>query len=984
LRGIHGWAVFVVSLLSAPAVAQRPESKKTTIESKSPAPAVTARASTSDDEASLEPMVDPATLDPKIPPPDSIIGHAIGADAVRYEPMVRYLKALDDASPLVTLTTYAESHEGRPLYVLTITSEANHAKLDRIKTDNAKLSDPRLLSSAAEANAIVDALPGVAWLAYSIHGDELSSTDAAIQVAYQLAAGTDDQTRRLRDQLVIHIDPLMNPDGRERYLGQLEQLNGKMPNPDFQALQHGGLWSAGRGNHYLFDLNRDWLMQVHPETRGRATAILDWHPHLLVDSHEMGPLDTYLFDPPRDPHNVNLPPHNLAWRRKFSGEQAKALDRYGWSYYTREWYEEWYPGYTNAWANLLGAVGILYEQAGVDGYAVTQATGRLLTYREAVHHHVVSSLTNLESLRANRSELLRDLVEDRKWAVDADRSGKEVLLIRPPTDKPRIERFLDLLSRHRIEYGMASAPFTAREITDVWGSPHDSQEFPAGTLIVRAAQPHRRLLMAMLQFDPHMSTAFLHEERKELENNRGTKVYDTTAWNLCMAYGLDAAWANSIDEPAMSSFAPPGGAWPQKKPAYGYVIDGGGSQIYAALAKLFLSECRVRVASKPFTIQGRDFEPGALLLRNHENGDLEQRIRAATESLGLDVVGMDTALSENGPDLGGQQFPLLVAPRIAIASQWPFMSTSFGAIWHLLDVRTSIRVSPFNAQNIGMMDLRRYNVIVLPDSWSPPALGSILNEATRGKLRSWIEAGGTLIAVGGSAAFIAGKDSGLGSVRLRHDVFDKLAEYDDALKRERSARRVTVNPDAVWGSGKVEATSASSETVPAPDTAAGTKPKPAGESTGSPKDGAAGGKDTEALTREDAWKRLFSPRGAFVRALLNTEHWLCFHASLDRLEPIELPVLIAGSSALVSKPPVNTPARLASAPDLRLSGLLWPEARERWGDTAYATVERVGDGQIILFASDPFFRGYTEGSGRMLLNALFLAPGCGTSQPVPW
>jgi len=222
-------------------------------------------------------------LDPRVPTPESVIGHVVGNGAVRYDQMVRYLQALADASPYVTLTPYAESHEGRTLYFLTITSETNHARLAEIKADNAKLADPRKLAGDQEAERIVASLPGVAWLAYAIHGDELSSTDAAVQVAYQLAAGTDEATRRLRDELVVHIDPLMNPDGRERFLGQLQHLTGKVQNPDYQAIQHWGLWSAGRGNHYLFDLNRDWVPLIHPETRGRAARILEWNPHLVVD-----------------------------------------------------------------------------------------------------------------------------------------------------------------------------------------------------------------------------------------------------------------------------------------------------------------------------------------------------------------------------------------------------------------------------------------------------------------------------------------------------------------------------------------------------------------------------------------------------------------------------------------------------------------------------------------------------------------------------
>jgi hypothetical protein len=908
-------------------------------------------------------------MDPAVPTPESVIGHVLGDGAVRYDPMVRYLEALAAASPRVTLTPYGRTHEGRTLYFLTITSEANHAKLEAIRTDNAKLADPRLLSDQAEGDRIIETLPGIAWLAYAIHGDELSSTDAALQVAYQLAAGTGQAIQQLREELVINIDPLMNPDGRERYLAQLQHLTGKVPNPDYQAMQHRGLWSAGRGNHYLFDMNRDWLMQVHPETRGRTARILEWNPHLVVDSHEMGGLDTYLFDPPREPHNVDLSESNMRWRRAFSADQARAFDRHGWSYYTQEWYEEWYPGYTNAWTSLLGAIGILYEQAGVNATGLKRPSGEILTYAEAVHHQIVSSMANLGSLRENRRAILADFLADRRWAVSAQESDAEVFLVPPPADRPLLARFVDLLNRHGIEVETAGAAFEARDLVDVWGRRAGAMQLPAGTAVVRAAQPHRRLLKSVLAFDPHMTDTFLKEEREHIERHRGTRVYDITAWNLPMAYGLRAYWAGSVSSFPADRFSQPRPSQPPERPAYGFVIDGASSDIHRGIARLLDRECQVRVALKPFTIGGENYDAGSLLLRNHENpDDLPQLIREATADLDLVIRAADTALSEAGPDLGGQRFRLLSQPRIALASQWPISSTSFGALWHLLDDRLGLRVSPVNIQSLGRMDLRKYNVIVLPHSWNPNGIGGVLSEGVRKRLRTWVEAGGTLIAIGHAAAFAAGKSSGLSDVRLRRDVLDQLDVYKEALSRERSARHVRIDPDEVWRGAE-------------PDS--GEAPE-ASEERDDGANSAAKKKTPEELEREDAWRRLFSPNGAILAAALDPEHWLCFGLSAHGLEGDRLPVLIHGRYALMSKYPVRTPVRLAEQGELRLSGLVWPEARERLSNTAYATVERVGYGQVILFASDPFFRGYLEGTGRLLKNALLMGPGLGTSPPVPW
>lgn len=933
-------------------------------------PSVAQRASDHDRQA-VTPFADPSTLDSSIRSPGDFVGHVIGDGAVRHAEVVAYLKYLAEASPYVSLHKYAETHEGRGLYYATITSAENQANLGRIKADNQRLADPRMLQDEAEAKRLMDSMPGIAWLAYCIHGDELSSTDAALMVAYRLAAGTDEDTKQLRDQLVIHIDPLQNPDGRERYLNQLQQLSGKVSNFDYQAMQHNGLWSAGRWNHYLFDMNRDWVPLVQPETRGRAKAILEWNPQLLVDSHEMGPLDTYLFDPPRAPFNVELSKTVLDWRRRFSQDQAAALDQHGWSYYTREWYEEWYPGYTNSWANVQGTIGLLYEQASVDGSAVTQQSGRLLTFREAVHHQYVSSFANLETLRRHRRELIEDYHKDRVWAVAPERSGKDAFLVVPSDDEAKLARLTSLLDGQGIEYSFAEDAFNADGVTDLWGDSKPQQQFPAGTLVVRAAQPRRRLLRAILDFDPHMTDEFLLRERQDLERHEGTRLYDTTAWNVAMAYDLDAYWVKDADAVATRAAhaAPAQSALDDAR--YGYVIDGASSDVFGAIAKLTADGYHVRVATKPFHMSDRAFSPGSLLIRRQENDEgLESVVADLRKTLALEVAPLTSARAEAGPDLGGPRFPMLAEPKVAIASQWPVAPTSFGATWYLLDNRLRERVSPVNIQSLGRLDLRRYNVLILPNVWSSSALRGVLNAGAISELKSWVEAGGTLIAYGGSAAYLASEDQHFGSVRLKRNVLDQLDVYHEALERELAAREVHVDPGEVWGGAATEAPADAHE----------------GDNEAKEKDSEEehGHGDSDARKRLDEWQRVFSPEGPIVGAILDAQQFLAFGLSGDDESPHRLPVLINGSYALMAKYPVGVPARLMSADRLRLSGLMWPEARKRWSGTAYATVESMGRGQVILFAADPFFRGHFQGTGRMLLNAVFLGPGVGASQPIPW
>jgi hypothetical protein len=900
-------------------------------------------------------FVESADFDPTVPSPEAIIGHAVAAKAVRYDALERYARALAEASRLVKLTSYGKSHEGRTLYYLTITSEANHRRLERIKADNAKLADPRKLGGQAQAERLVNSLPTVAWLNYSIHGDELSSTEAALYVMYHLAAERGAANRKLLDEVVIHLNPLVNPDGRERQLSYLQQLTGVVSSPDYQAMQHRSLWSRGRGNHYLFDLNRDWLVHLQPEVGNLAREILAWNPHLLVDSHEQSGLDTYLFDPPRDPINVSLSPKVLQWRQRFSTEQAEAFNRYGWSYYTRGWYSEWSPVYTNAWASMQGAIGLLYEQASVNAASVKQATGEQISYRQAVHHHIVSTLANLETLRANRRQIIADFLADRQWAIE-DRGTGRTFLLPPCADAARQNRFVELLESQGIEVGFAKAPFDATEVGDVWGEKLAGRKFPAGTLVVRSRQPRRRMLQTLCDFDPRLTDGFLAKERKELENRRRTLLYDVTAWNLPMAFGLEAYWAADVPDVELGEERPaPAEDLPKLggTSGYGYLIDLADSGAYSVLVRLFEEGCHPRIAIRPFKINARQYRPGAILLRAHENPDELLRVLQKIESdFGVGVHALDSALSQDGPDLGSRKFELLTAPKVAIASQWPTSSTSFGSIWYLLDHQLRLRSSPINIQDIGRIDLRKYNVLILPDGGD---LSPVLDEKAVEKLKKWIEGGGTLIAIGSSAAFVAGKDRDLSSVRLRRDVLDKLVEYNEAVEREKSARHIKIDPARIWQAQPAEKK---------PDTE---------DKKDEPKK-----PDVEKLKRADEWHRIFSPTGAFLTGVINTEHWLGYGLG-DKL-----PVMIRGSSALMSKHPVRTAVRLADAAELRVSGLLWPEAGQRLAQTAYATTESVGRGQTILFATDPTYRMWMPGAQRLFLNAVLLGPGMGASQPLPW
>jgi hypothetical protein len=892
-----------------------------------------------------------ATAMQGIKSPDAFLGYPHGSRPARYAEVVAYLTYVAGASPRVRLVEMGKTYEGRVQYYAIVTAEENHARMATIRQALSRIAAGNREESSGQ---IPDTLPLVAWVAYGVHGDELSSVDAALQVLYQYAAATDQATVGTLRNLVICIEPMQNPDGRERFLGQMEQWRGPIPNPDAQSIQHSGLWPYGRGNHYLFDLNRDWFFLTQVESWNRVAAVSSWHPQVLIDAHEMGAYDTYLFSPPREPVNPNVPASTKKWWKVFAGDQAKAFDRYGWSYYTREWLDEWYPGYGSSWPLYLDAVGILYEQAGVDGSLVKRPDGTTLTYREAVHHHVVSTVANLTTASANRGEILSDFAAARRSGVKVPKNGPRLFLFPPGQHPSRRERLAANLIHQGIDVRVAEQPFRAGQLHDYFGSTSGSRQFPAGTLVVPVDQPAGRLALALLEADPRMPNAVLEEERKAIEKEGNSRQYDVSAWSLPLVSGVEGFWSPEAGPLPSRRYVPPaqpGATVLNAGAAYGFLVDYADDSSVALLVRLLERNIVVRSARKPFTIEGRVYQRGTLLIRRAENAasiaDTLQQLAAQT---GVSVAGVNTALTSDGPDLGGNDMVLLHQPRIALLAGPETATGGFGALWHLLDERLRTRITILYPY-IQYADLDKYNVIVLPSS-DAGSYSRAIGKQGIARLASWVERGGTLVGIGGGAAFLADSVTGLSAVRLREQALKDLDRYAAAVVREAAAGRPVIDSVAVW-EGKVVLS----------DTAGGSTH-------------AAG--DEKRLAEQDERARRLMPRGAMLRAALDEEHWLAFGAGAS------VPAHVFTPHAFLAKSPVQVPARFAGAGALRVGGLLWPEARARWAETAYATREGRGGGQVILLADDPVFRGMYAGTTRLLMNALFLGPGWGTARKAEW
>jgi|AMFO01.1.fsa_nt_gi Zinc carboxypeptidase. len=938
------------------------------------------------------------TFDPAIPAPSQALGVEPGSRPLDHEEIVRYFRLLAKVSPRATLIPYASSFEGRPLFVLAVGDAHTIADLEAFRKAHDRLVDPR---TGAATSAALRTAKAVAWMAYGIHGDELSSPDAAVAVAYWLAAGENGAAAAIRSAALVLIDPCENPDGRERFLAQVRSFAHAEPNPDTQDLSHTTVWPWGRGNHYLFDLNRDWFTMIQPESR-RSPLIASWNPQLMVDAHEMGANDTYLFSPARHPFNPFRPAYLKSWAATFAADQARALDARGYGYYTREWNEEFFPGYGSSWASYLGAIGILYEMAGTQGTLVRQRAGTVRTFAQAVEHQVTSSVANLRMLAAHREAILEDFVAARRREIDRGRKAAVRAWILPPGRYPaRTDRLAGLLAEQGIEVKRLAAPVEAPGLHDARDGTVAARRLPAGTWMVRMDQPAAPLAHVLL--DPHipMSMDFLREEREYLEKGRGSRLYETTAWSLPLAFGIEAYWTGTppAGEWKAGRPVPPGGALKGGGEVFGYLVDGTSDRAAFALGELLADGIKVRVADRAFRVGGRDFPPSTILIEREGNpGGLASRLEKLARRWGIEVVATPTAKAETGPDLGGHHFHPLVAPRVAVVTGMPVAPSSYGAVWYLLDGEMRLRFTAIDVGRLRRTDLERFNVIVFPPAFtSPGGYRAAVGKDGFERLVRWVKAGGTVIGMGSGAELLADTASGLTRTRLRRQALDRyppvvLGPSAATVERAGLFRATGIRAPGKDKKAGAAAAAGSPYDVP-PVIGPGARPfVPADERRGTaapPVDLATwlapwlppGAKkpDKKDLERADERLRRFHPHGAFLRAEVDTEAWPAWGL------PKELPVFVHVADALVARPPVRVVVRLATDPvRLHLSGLLWPEAAGRLAGTAYLTREAVGRGQVILFLDHPAFRDTTLATRRLLINAILYGPGVGTRWPSPW
>lgn len=671
------------------------------------------------------------TYNPDIMTPEAFLGYQVGEWHISHDQLKFYMEYLAQVSDRITIKTYAHSHEHRPLQLLTITAPKHQNNIAAIKENQAKLSKGEKIN--------MDDHPAIVYQGYSIHGNESSGSNAAVLVAYYLAAGQGTEVQKTLDNLVILLDPCYNPDGLTRFATWANSNRYTNLISDSQSREFNEPWPRGRTNHYWFDLNRDWLLLTHPESKGRISNFHEWNPNVLTDHHEMGTNSTFFFQPGIPSRtNPNTPQINQDLTEEIGTYHASALDQIGSLYYSKESFDDFYYGKGSTYPDANGCVGILFEQASSRGHLQESANG-LLSFPFTIRNQVVTSLSTQRASVSMKDKLLQYKNDFYNKAEKRAQSENVKGYIFKDRDTYKLNRFVNTLLAHQIEVHKLAKSTTKDGIN------YTSEN----SYIVDLDQLQHTLAKTIFE---------------KVTSFRDSLFYDVSAWTLPLAYDLNYTELKGGDfqkgmlGDRLSSIEISEGTVSNKNASYGYAIPWYQFMAPKVVYELLKNNLTVKISSEsfPLEVDGKQviMEPGTAIipLNNQKKSAEEIRTIVADLSIKYQVNMLGIASGVTGKiNLGSPQIKSITLPRIALISGTGTVSYDVGELWHHLDKVMEIPFTMIDKAQLAQANLSKYDIIILPDGRYKES------EIKTEKLADWIKAGGTIIAFESAINYLNGQ-----------------------------------------------------------------------------------------------------------------------------------------------------------------------------------------------------------------------------------
>lgn len=666
--------------------------------------------------------------------PESFFGHQVGEWHISHDRLVEYMKLLADQSDRVDFEVYGRTHENRPLINLHISSPTNLQNKLKIQQESVALTQ-------AEKNGQInlDNMPLILYQGYSIHGNEPSGVNASVLVAYYLAAGQSAEVMATLQNCFILLDPCYNPDGVQRFSTWANSHKGMNLITDPATREYNEMWPGGRTNHYWFDLNRDWLLLIHPESKARVANFHQWKPNVLTDHHEMGTQSTFFFQPGVPSRTNPLTPiQNQVLTEKIADYHASALDSIGSLYYSKESFDDFYYGKGSTYPDIHGAVGILFEQASSRGHLQESVNG-LLSFPFTIRNQVVTSLSTHRACVALRKELLefkQNFYADRTKEINKETVQGYLFFDK---DISKSNEFIKTLTAHKIDVYQLKTD--ARVNSDL---------YPANkSFLVPSQQTQGRLVKTIFE---------------KVRKFQDSIFYDVSTWTFPLAFDLQY---EELTKDQTQNLMASASKWtPSAMPtssctclpdAYALGVEWQQSHAPSFLYALLSNGIKVRTTSRPITMQSSNGQlalgAGSLIIPLKGQSMSAQEITALAQNLSVkwsvDVVSLLGGSALDGLSAGHPDLNAVNTPKAFTLIGQGISPYEAGELWHYMDQRLGLALTMIDKKDFSKVALDRYNCMILVD-------GSYndLGENNFKKIEDFIKKGGSLIGMGKSLEFI--------------------------------------------------------------------------------------------------------------------------------------------------------------------------------------------------------------------------------------
>ncbi len=708
--------------------------------------------------------------------PEAFLGYKLGEKFTLHYKIVQYFEQAAATMPqMMKLEQYGTTNEGRPLLLAVITSEENFSRLDEIRKNNLRLTG-LLTDKPADLQA-----PAIVWMSYNVHGNEASSSEVSMKTLYELLAPANAQTNLWLKNTVIIIDPCLNPDGRDRYVNWFQQVSGKHPNANGDAIEHNEPWPGGRSNHYNFDLNRDWAWQTQAETQSRIKKYNEWMPSIHCDFHEQYPGSPYYFAPAAEPFHEVITP----WQRSFQGtmgkNHAKYFDAKGWLYFTKEYFDLFYPAYGDTYPIYNGSIGMTYEQAGHSrGGLAIEVNEDTLTLKDRIEHHFTTSMSTIEVASVNATKIN---TEFKKYFDEGILNGSGIYktYVINAANLNKVAALKDLFTRNNIAFSYSKKGTVLKGYNYFTGK-EDNYTTSQNDLLVSAFQPKSTLVKVL--FEP-------------LSKLNDSATYDITAWALPYAYGVQTY---AVKEKLAGENSPAISTKTLVRPdEYGYLIAYASFTDGKLLAALIKQGIKVRYAERNFSFNGSKYDRGTLVVLKAGNENNIGKFLQLTEKYNAVVTGVSSGYMESGFDFGSDKIHLLKKPVVAMLTGDEASSTAAGEVWHLFEQQLDYPITRINTADIKYVNWKNIDVLIIADG----NYKNLSDKDANTDLKNWVRQGGKIIAMENAASQMITGEWGLKKKKdeeadKKED--DKKPTYSDIKRYENREKDFIVNniPGAIY------------------------------------------------------------------------------------------------------------------------------------------------------------------------------------------